>query len=286
MELSISGAVGSTSEQVKVDVLLIVDKSASMSYKMNEEKNAQKPNRRIDKVASAVNQLTQSIGANTDIDVKYSVVTFARNYQTEVLVDWNQGTATNVNTKISNISPTGGTNYQAGIYVGKQQLNKARTDAQKVVIFLTDGLPTYRGDTTANNNKADDAWVDNKDGLGNGQNDRNGYNQAAAETEISGMNCDMFYAIGVGPDFKEGTSTSTGINNLKGLCENVGVTDKTNNSKWYSATDTTELNKAFTDIATEVNYMLCTNVAVLDTLSNMVDFETAGSVTSLSLIHI
>lgn len=283
LELSISGAVGSTSEDVQVDVLLILDTSGSMKYEINRNENTNYPNRRIDKVATAVNSLTTAIGANSNIDAKYSVVTFAGNgnprYKynkkgesvdygtTETLVNWTSSVTT-VNNEIGKISPVGGTNYQAAVGKGKEQLQSARSNAQKVVVFLTDGLPTLKGTTSVTQE-------------GDGQNDSDGYNQAAAVTEIQGMNCDAFYAIGVGSDFNNSNSNSTAVSNLKQLCNNVGGDNNSKITKaWYSATNTTDLNKAFTDIATEVNYMLCTNVAVLDTLSNMVDFETAGSVTS------
>lgn len=276
LELSISGAVGSTSEDVQVDVLLILDTSGSMDWKISANQNAgRNENNRLDYVAEAVGDLVDAISDNDSISARYSLVKFSNYSKSEVVQDWtdNETIINNLETTIKNIRADGGTNYQAGLYYGKTQLEDARSTAQTIVIFLTDGLPTRRG---VNSNNSGD-WQEG----GDGQNDNGGYNQAAAVEEIKGMNCTAFYAIGVGPDFQNTSGTSTGISNLYGLCNNVGGTNNSKITKaWYSAKDTTELNKAFTDIATEVNYMLCTNVAVLDILSSMVDFETAGSVTS------
>ena len=250
LSLLVSGAVGSITNKSKVDILLIVDKTGSMKWNMTDNSNASKPNRRIDKVADAVRSLTTTISANTGIDAHYNVVTFSSASSTSCVVPWTDNAGT-VNSTIGDIYPSGGTNYQAGIYRGKEQLELARSDAQKIVIFLTDGEPTYRGTTSDS---------------GDGSSDPSNNNINAAAEEIKTMTCTKFYAIGAGPTFGS-SANSQPVLNLQTLCNNV----KSPNTAKYAATNTAALNQAFADITAEIVSLLCTNVTVTDTLSENVD---------------
>ena len=260
LTLTVSGAAGSITNPQKLDVLFIVDKSNSMGYYMGEDEEAPKGQRRIDEVAKATKLLTGSLSGNQNIDVRYSVITFSGPKWTntngsendaQLLQDWTDS-ATTVNNAVENIKITGATNYQAGIRKGISQLGSVRSDAQTVVIFLTDGLPTVRI------------------GGGNGTNDTNSYNINAAVNEIKGMSTDSFYAIGAGPDF---TSGSTESNNLNKLCSSV-VADITD---VFLVNDTDALQKAFEDIVGDTTSILCSNVTVTDTLSENVEIVTGGS---------
>lgn len=260
LTLTVSGAAGSITNKQKLDVLFIVDKSNSMGYYMGEDEEAPKGQRRIDEVAKATKLLTGSLSGNQNIDVRYSVITFSGPNRTntdgsendaQLLQNWTDS-ATTVNNAVENIKITGATNYQAGIRKGISQLGSVRSDAQTVVIFLTDGLPTVRI------------------GGGNGTNDTNSYNINAAVNEIKGMSTDSFYAIGAGPDF---TSGSTESNNLNKLCNSV-VADITD---VFLVNDTDALQKAFEDIVGDTTSILCSNVTVTDTLSENVEIVTGGS---------
>lgn len=44
--------------------------------------------------------------------------------------------------KVKSLKADGGTNYDQGFQKGKTAIDSARSDAKKVVIFLTDGQPT------------------------------------------------------------------------------------------------------------------------------------------------
>ncbi len=256
LTLSVSGAVGSTVNKAKVDVLLIVDKSGSMDQKMNGIS-------RMKAVQEAVRKLTENLDQNKDkLDVQYNVVAFSNLQSTKCIVDWT-GSADKVNRKMDAVEPGGGTNYQAGFRRGKEQFDKigARKDAMRVVIFLTDGEPTYR--IKDKNNK------ETQEGAGN--NDKGGYNQAAAVEEIKTMSCNSFYAIGAGDDFQN--THSKAYKNLVELAKNCGAGTSAAPSKTavYSANNTTELEKAFDEIAGDTIFKLCTNVTITDTLSSNVD---------------
>lgn len=259
LHLTVSGAVGSETNKAKLDVLLIVDKSGSMKQQMNStsDGSAENKTRRIDKVADATKLLTETLSGNNNLDVQYSVVTFSGpgDWKTKgsadnasVAKDWTSN-ATEAYNAVAGIKPDGGTNYEAGIDKGVEQLQSARDGAQKIVIFLTDGLPTVRnGEVSC---KEDD-WTNIAS------------NNNAAADAIKKMNVNAFYCIGAGPGFSN--ENSTAVNNLKALCEAVNAAT----TKVYPVTETSELNNAFKEIAAESTTILCENVTITDTLSENV----------------
>lgn len=267
LNLTVSGAVGTKEGKVPLDVLLVVDKSGSMKKKMtgNEDGSKHDGDRRIDSVVKATKGLTDTLQANTNLDVRYSVVTFSgpNDFYTKgsdsdasVDLDWSNQASNAYNT-VNNIGPSGATNYEAGIKKAITQLGKAREEAQKIVIFLTDGMPTVREGVTPCQEYTDDRPAKINETEIKKNND-------AAVTAIKNMTTDAFYCIGAGPWFSNATSFP--VKNLDELCSNV----KAETSKRYTATDTTELNKVFEDIAAEQSIMLCDHVDVTDELSENV----------------
>lgn len=261
LNLTVAGARGTETEPAKLDVLLIVDVSSSM-----KDSN-------ISGAKNATRTLTDALKNRKDIDAKYSVVTFGETANT--LVSWEQGTASNVVNQVNaiTIKKNVGTNYQAGFREAKKQLNLARSDAQTVVIFLTDGWPTFYigadGQTAGDGSST--------------------YHQTlnASNQEASGMYVNQFYAIGVGDDMTTkqtiaGTSqgwwnsgeTTTGAKILEAICKEVH-TDKDKSEYYLSSAD--ELSKLFDDIAGKTLELLCTNVEITDTLSDNVKLVESAS---------
>lgn len=258
LNLTVSGIVGSETNKVPIDVVLIVDKSGSMARGMDSNSNVNRPNRRIDKVADATKNLTDSITANaSNLDVRYNVVEFSSMSNTKSN-GWTTGDTSANGTRayntVANISPNGGTNYQAGIRKAIEQLTAdgSRSNAQKIVIFLTDGLPTYRIGTN---------WWGGEAEEGSGNSDSDGKNIDAAVVEAGKLNCNAFYCIGAGPDFNN--SNSTAVNNLNRLSNAVNAETKA----VYQATDVSSLENAFEEIAANTTTFLCDHVKISDTLS-------------------
>lgn len=261
LNLTVAGARGTETKPAKLDVLLIVDVSTSMSGS------------NIKGAKDATKTLTDALKNRKDIDAKYSVVTFGETANT--LVSWEQGTASNVVNKVNaiTIKQNVGTNYQAGFREAKKQLNLARSDAQTVVIFLTDGWPTFYigadGQTAGDGSNTYQATLD------------------ASNQEASGMYVNQFYAIGVGDDMTTeqtiaGTSQdlwdpgkkTTGAKILEAICKEVH-TDKDKSEYYLSSAD--ELSKLFDDIAGKTLELLCTNVEITDTLSDNVKLVEVAS---------
>lgn len=111
-----------------VDIVLIIDKSNSM-----EGDN-------ITYVKNAVKSMVGVFEEKDDVDAKWKVVDFG-DHATLVSGRW-------INTEDVNSAVTstlrGGTNYQAGFELGQEEITSGgRNNAEKIIIFLTDGHPTY-----------------------------------------------------------------------------------------------------------------------------------------------
>lgn len=170
--LNASGTVGSKTNPAKVNIVLIVDTSGSM---YDDSKLAT--------TKDAIKSLVDVFNAKGDsVDVKYKLVTFA-SYASIVTDQWVDGNTLYSN--VQSLTANGGTNYDQGFQKGKTAIDSARAEAKKVVIFLTDGEPTYYG-------------------LGNGYTPSGFGNATSTETLTTALNsaatitCTDFYAVGIG----------------------------------------------------------------------------------------
>ena len=169
----------------------------------------------------AINGLTNALAANTQIDSRFSLVTFSGSSgywdeswnDAEIAVGWTSS-ASEI-TSSSKPYSDGGTNYQAGLREAKDLLSTRRNDAMTAVIFVSDGDPTFRYNT---NGKTD----------GNGSDDPAGLNLEAAKTEVSNLGANYFFTVGVGP---EGN-----YQKLRDLKDAAALVDS-NNRKFYAGTD-------------------------------------------------
>lgn len=253
LSLSVTGAASSQEHKLPLDVVFVIDESASMNDPFTGYNN------RMAAVKSSVKELTDTLTENSDdISVRYSVVKFSGLSATKTVLGWttaetNAGAASQVDNALNQINPpdSAGTNYQAGLREAINLLESARSDATTCVIFMTDGQPTYR------------TW----DGaeLGSGNSDSDGLNIAGAEAEVKYLNANLFYCVGVGDDFAK--EDSTAAQNLNKLCNaaNAGTTG------WYSATDTSSLENAFNEMVGTVTTITVKNVTITDELSSNVD---------------
>lgn len=151
LSLSVSGAKGTQTNPAKLDIVLVLDVSSSM-------------NNKIEAVKTAANSFISTVGENEAISAQYKVITFGGQGGKNDTAAWlktNGWVAANsAVTAVDGIQIGGnvGTNYEAGITLATSELGKnARSGAQKVVVFFSDGEPTFR------------STYDN--GYGNGDND-------------------------------------------------------------------------------------------------------------------
>lgn len=270
LSLSVSGNVSSQTEQSMVDILLILDKSNSMSGK------------RWTNTRNAAHNLINALDENKNLNVRYNVVTFygagtgvltkEAKSQTNGWTSSANGAKNSIESKISDERDDGGTNYQAGIRLGIQQLQQARNGAQTVVVFLSDGAPTFR--LTARDQYEGILFPYNYR-YGNGNDDDNGYNIEEAVKEIANMHVSQFYAIGLGNNFKT---------NLTKLNNAVDAAVKANDV--YTTNDSSQLETIFKEIEGKINNIACKNVKITDNINTQyaqVVTQTNGNPTKLTI---
>lgn len=254
LSLDVKGEVG---QATPIDVLLIVDRSSSM----NETSGGYFGKTRMRIVNDAISKLVSKLkDPNVETTINISIVGFSGTngnfypYNDDTPYDDAEKNPTlswtnikEVGTPTVTVDNNGGTNWQAGIRRGEELLTN-RSGAKTYVIFLTDGMPTFRYD-------------ENGYTIGNGKSDTNNYNYNAAVNEwnksgskISGA---VKYVIDAG-----------GGNKCDDLAKDVGAVDR----KALRGKDAEELNTAFEKIAKDITRPEYTKVSITDTLSEYADF--------------
>ena len=268
LTLNVTGMYDSETVKPQVDVLLIVDRSGSMSWSYGS--SGQSRMSVLKNIVTGQNGLSQAILSNNDIDARMAVVSYSGDASSW---PWGNDTAyndawtvqnwtssrTQLNSSVNGITTDGGTNCEAGLRQGASVLEGAREGARKIVIFLSDGTPTYRYD-----NEGMTIGDGNSD-PGN-RNAQAAYNQVAA---ITGM--DAFYAIGI--------SSSSGTSFLQTLVNRASAAQK----QYYSANSANDLAEVFENIAASVTEYTCRNVTITDTLSEYVQIP-EGSIFQAEVI--
>ena len=154
-----------------VDIVLAIDKSNSM-------KGAN-----IQYVQNAIANMVSVFMEKTDVDAKWKIVDFGTD---AALVSGSWINTEDVNgaflAEVNSFRD--GTNYQAGLEKANEELNAdGRENAEKIIIFLTDGEPTQH---IKENGEVG--------GLGNGLSEET---YAATMAAAAQVKCDQFYAVGM-----------------------------------------------------------------------------------------
>lgn len=309
LTLSVTGDTDSTSETVNkpVDIVLVVDQSSSMT------------DSRLSNVRTAANGLAQSVLAdNADGQVRISVITFGEYTQqsgsktgTVGGTEWYTN-ASQVMASIPTSAPySNGTNWEVAMRAAREKLSAARENADKYVIFLSDGEPTFRLGT------ADDysdnwfwvfGWVhsENTPAYDRTTGERVGRSRRNDDTfytssgrQVDPANVDVILDTGSDDtnDYEKDFNAAVAeAQSIQGATFFTVSADRNADSSmksfhqsvtgsaegFYSASDADSLNKAFDDIASiirsEASYR---NVTITDTLSQWVTGVTSdGSPTT------
>lgn len=267
LTLSVSGDAEQTDKVKPVDIVLVVDASTSMNWKIDGIGSKTRMQAAHDAAAALAEELLTAENANLPADqqTRISVVTFG------VKAELAQGYSTNAE-DISKAVPTKakyfeGTNWEAALILANKQLG-ARENAEKHVIFLSDGDPTLRM-SAEGFGESDIEWNlfdgKNLDGTyGTRVDDPNGRNLSAATRVAKGRPASSMYVVNTSKSAKEmGTfAEKTGGSLLDGTTEN-------------------NLAAAFSQIGQVVRKSVSyQDVALTDQLSSWVEFVSAddGSV--------
>lgn len=266
--LNATGSIGTQTNKAKVDIVLVVDTSGSM-----DEKDGKKT--KLQSAKDSIKALVDAFDAKSDtVETKYKLVTFAKRSSINT-PDWVDGN-TLYNNYVARLSADGGTNYDRGLANAATAIGTAESGAKKIVIFLTDGQPTYYGSTS--NCGAHTSYKTLLNAL----------------TSANSINCSDFYAVGIGLPGSINIYTmdrDTCYENKphgqvketisgKTLLERVSNNVKANTKEAWNLTNSSQLTDKFEQIAGKTLTFACSNVKITDQLSEYVE------VTENSKLHV
>lgn len=260
-----------TTEKALVDIVLVMDMSGSMADGFtNNGKQAATYN--LSNSKTAVSKMVETLNAKQNtVDAQWKLVTFSSS--ASIKTD-NWISSNSLNELVNNLSnPTGGTNYQDALVKAQSAIETStRADASKIIVFVTDGEPTYylkKGNKVDNTGNATQGGGDHTTA--------NDYNGAIKGAGV--VNCDTFYAVGIGLQnnvYKLNNKNISGLDLLKNVANATQATDKSAVNKQPS-----ELGSLFADIAGEIitksesyitkTHKYASNVTLTDALSEYVD---------------
>lgn len=215
LTLSVTGDTEQSSSAKPVDVVFVVDVSSSMNDKVSGWRGKSRMKAAHDAVEALANELLTGENANKQIQV--SVVTFGTNAQ--VATGFTSDPNTVANAVPERAKENQGTNWEDGLKLANAQTS-GREGAEKHIVFLSDGNPTYRvspmGYTWWDEGGLFHPQVDHKKGdnlYGFGDSDTNdGRCYAAAKAEANNRNGANLFVVSVAKDADRMTSFATDTN--------------------------------------------------------------------------
>ena len=261
LSLDVTGKTETETNSTDLNVLMIVDTSASMNEDFGwiDTRHYNK----IEAVKYAAKQLVNTLENKDGIgEVYYDIVQFGFYSETETVLPWTNQIQS-VNSAIEELRRRNqGTNWQAGIREGIADLGsipEAAKDAKTCVIFLSDGGPSCALNDSNHGTSED----------GSGTEVRERYANKAA-TEAAKMHVDYFYGIGADSDFNynpDDQDKPSSVKYMEMLVSSVNAPNK----DWFPAGDAQSLSNAFNDIIGSITTGYY-DVTITDTLSEYVDF--------------
>ena len=261
LSLDVTGKVG---EVLPIDILLIIDKSGSMTEKAGENRGNPK---RFQNVNTAIQKLKEQL-KNAEVDINMAAVTFSSagnhdylskndsNYnQEDNLPDaWMERNWTSIDEfdfSLNEDGCDGGTNWQAGVRKGEEILaQRSGIKSRKYVLFLTDGEPTFRY-LTGSSTKTQ----------GTGGGDSYGNNYSYATTEWSNS-----------PNLSSTNTVKYVIDATEKGSEKCLSFANAINASRILASNESSMTTAFANIAKDILTPVYKNVTIEDTLSAYANF--------------
>ena len=264
--LTVNGNPYTTSQtsMSKLDIILVLDNSGSMAWGSRGKNDTSTPSR-IASLKSTANDFINTM-LDKDGNVQIGLVTFSKDVNTSVSFS-NYSKKNDLTTAINGMTADGGTNLQAGIekahdLLNHDLLNSGRNDAKKMVIILTDGIPTFFNYTYY------DRWGNShtaRCGTGNSDNPiprcSNMRPSDAAKNELDDLKKDYSTADIYTITFGEEEEAASKLEKINPVEANENHTYK--NEK---ALDANQLKKLFENISQSLKNVLATNSVVTDTI--------------------
>lgn len=243
ISLDVSGSVGTDEKKAILDVVYVLDVSNSMDWAMDA--NNTTPNntqeRRLAYAKAAIETMTNSLSQNNKIKARFSLVTFATT--ASIKQSWTESAA-DLKNSMNNFT-RGGTNYEAAFNKANELLGSTNPygQASKVIVFVSDGDPTYYGN-----------------GQGGGSSDNDGRAMSRARGVVKTMLPNYLFTVGVGPEgnysqlSKITDAAHAGVNNGVNQVNFVGENSET-------------LKTAFKTMEGSITSIACEDVTISDKLS-------------------
>lgn len=273
LNLTFNASKGRTSTP-KVDVVFVVDTSGSMDGTKMSSAN------------TAVREAVKYLHDNRDkVDARFAVVNFANSAETQqplISVTASNGNAANTPT----LSAYGGTNYEAGLMEAQKAFNAGGTGTERVLIFLSDGKPTFRVSQHKDDVKGSpwdwysdyagsengyDVWGNGGEGTTNVTRSQE-MAEARLKTIASGIN--HFYAIAIAGENDNVDDVKTSLDNLI----NNGLTGSTVKRDQATGASESELQAVLQKILGRVVDVYCSNVTAVDNLQSYVSLATQADI--------
>ena len=242
------------SDPTKVDIVYVLDLSYSMMWEMNGDfpDNGDNPSgdepsytysyARYIAALDSIRALNSSLDQE-GIDARAALVAFANDATPNVEASTHGFQSVSEFTIPDAVYGLfeSGTNWDAGLVKAEEFFSQFRSDARTVVVFISDGQPTYSmdDDGTINKNVGAEAAC------------------SAAEDVAKGMQVDDFYVVGVGQE-----SFEQYLERLAKSAVSAGQSDS------FKGASSDELVAKFEGIAAEITSVDCKNVVITDTLSD------------------
>lgn len=210
LTLSVTGDTEQSSTSTPVDVVFVVDVSSSMNETVSGWRGKSRMKAAHDAVEALANELLTGENANKQIQV--SVVTFGTNAQ--VATGFTSDPSVVANAVPERTKENQGTNWEDGLKLANAQTS-GREGAEKHIVFLSDGNPTYRVSPMGysrwdeiNLLSPDHKVNDNLYGLGSSDTD-DGRCYAAAKAEANRRNGANMFVVSVAKDADKMQSFAT-----------------------------------------------------------------------------
>lgn len=242
LNLDVTGAKGDTPG---VDVLFVIDTSGSMDDEYNwwGHKTADGLLTTLKSLLTEQDGIVDKIFEKTGNVNSVAFVSFAGKEQTSATSWYQTSGKESFKQKINALKATGGTNWTYAMMKASEVLGqKSSSKNEKVVVFLSDGAPTFSVDSRGNE-------------TGNGSDTKNSYYTDAANkvSNSSSLKNAQMYSVYLTSDTQTGMKT---------------FSDKLSNSELVNGT---HLATALEEILSKV-IPTYKNVVITDTLSEYVDF--------------
>lgn len=243
LNLTAVGSVGSEERKAQVDVVYVLDMSSSMDDSLDGSSTAIITKKRIKLASDAIRSMAENLTKNDKIDAQFALAKFGTREMDSM--EWTNEPTVLLNALETSAGSNQGTNYEAGLKSANNLLGSSTRDgAIKIVIFVSDGDPTYYGTGQGNGGSFDQTALDR------------------AKVVVTSMSdIDHFYAVGVGPN--------SSYSHLGELIN--AVAEGVETQPVFEGKDEQSLSGAFDSIEGNITYIRCSNVTISDTLSSYVE---------------